>query len=86
MGKHTQLYARGHTRRSRRIRRFFYNMFDTDLFIQCIHARPALWEKANEDYCDKNCREKAWFEIGAIMHEKWPHMESAERNEKGKVK
>ena len=24
------------------------NMFDTDKFIQCIHGRPALWEKAGE--------------------------------------
>ena len=58
-------------------------MWDIDLFIQCVNARPALWEKSAKEYSDKNCKEKSWSEIGGIMYEKWADMEAAERYEKG---
>ena len=60
-------------------------MFDTDLFIQCVQERPALWEKSAKDYSDKNKREKAWMEIGAVMYKDWSDLKSQEREKKGKT-
>ena len=60
-------------------------MFDTDLFIQCIQERPALWEKSAKDYSDKNKREKAWMKITAKMYNDWADLESQEREKKGKT-
>lgn len=59
-------------------------MFDVDLFIECVHAKPALWEKSKKEYSDKNCREKAWVEIGETMYENWVELDSTERDEKGR--
>lgn len=59
-------------------------MFDVDKFIQCIHEKPALWEKRSKEYSDKNCREKSWIEIGEIMFENWLDLELAERDVKGR--
>ncbi|KAG0721019.1 hypothetical protein GWK47_047309 [Chionoecetes opilio] len=57
-------------------------MFDVDLFIQCIQERPALWEKSAKEYSDKNCKEKSWDDIGEIVYEDWPDLESAGRDTK----
>jgi hypothetical protein len=59
-------------------------MFDVDKFIECIHERPALWEKHSKEYSDKNCRERSWIEIGETMYENWLEFELAERGEKGR--
>lgn len=60
-------------------------MFNGDLFIQSIHERPALWKKNAKEYLDKNCKEKAWLEVGSIMYNDWLHLESTERREKGMI-
>ena len=39
-----------------------------------------------KEYSDKNCKEISWLGIGEIMYENWFHLESAERDEKGKMK
>ena len=59
-------------------------MFDTDIFIQCVQERPALWEKSSKDYFDKNKKEKAWLEIVEIVFEKnWLDMDTREKDMKG---
>ncbi|KAJ8921406.1 hypothetical protein NQ315_003024 [Exocentrus adspersus] len=57
-------------------------MFDIDKFIQCIHERPALWQKGTEEYTDKNCRGKSWTEIGEIMYADWRRIGAGQREEK----
>ncbi|XP_063234480.1 uncharacterized protein LOC134537693 [Bacillus rossius redtenbacheri] len=59
-------------------------MFDMDKFIECIHGKPALWEKRAKEYFDKNCRERSWDEVGETMYETWLDLEPAEREEKVK--
>ena len=63
---------------------FLSTMFDVDLFIECIHERPSLWEKSCKDYSDKHKREKSWMEIGEVIYENYLDLEANEREKKGK--
>ena len=60
-GQYMQFYSRYHTVRSTRSvlhhphgTFVVQNMFDVDLFIQCVQGKPALWEKSAPEYSDKN--------------------------------
>lgn len=53
--------------------------FDTDMFIECVHANPPLWDKALQEYSDRNEREKCWVTIGQTMFSDW-----SENDVKGK--
>ncbi|VVD04348.1 unnamed protein product [Leptidea sinapis] len=36
--------------------------FNTELFIDEIEKRPAIWDMTSSDYSDKNFRRRAWQE------------------------
>ena len=42
-------------------------IIDTDLLINEIEKRPALWDMQSSDYKDKNLKKRCWKEIADIF-------------------
>lgn len=43
--------------------------FNTELFIDEVEKRPAIWDMSSSDYSLKNLRRRAWEEIVLIFCE-----------------
>ncbi|KAF9814770.1 hypothetical protein SFRURICE_014865 [Spodoptera frugiperda] len=43
--------------------------FNTELLIDEIEKRPAIWDMTSSDYSDKNLRRRAWEELVLIFCE-----------------
>jgi hypothetical protein len=43
------------------------DVFDTDLFIDEIEKRPAIWDMASSEYSNKLSKRRAWEEIVLIF-------------------
>jgi hypothetical protein len=43
------------------------DVFDTDLFIDEVEKRPAIWDMASTEYSNKVSKRRAWEEIVLIF-------------------
>lgn len=43
--------------------------FNTQLFIDEIEKRPAIWDMTSSDYSDRNLKRRAWEELVLIFCE-----------------
>lgn len=59
--------------------------FDTELFIEEIESRPAIWNTYCSEYSNKNKKAGAWEEIGILFTKHFGEMDSAEKYQAGKV-
>lgn len=41
--------------------------FDTELFIDEVEKRPALWDLQSNEYCNKTAKNQAWQELVDIF-------------------
>ena len=51
-----------------------------ELFIDLIEERVCIWDLFNDDYKDKQKREKAWIEIGEEVIENFRNQSEREKN------
>lgn len=43
--------------------------FNTELFIDEVEKRPAIWDMTSSDYSDRNLKRRAWEELVLIFCE-----------------
>ena len=49
-----------------------------------MEKRPALYDKATPEYCDKHCKEKLWIEVCEAVVPNWSRMDTTGRVATGK--
>ena len=54
--------------------------FDTELFINEIEARPALWDMRSESYSNRIDKTKAWEELCQLFVTNFKGMSIKEKN------
>lgn len=58
--------------------------FDTELFIDEIKKRPALFNTKIKDYSDKSKKKKLWSELCQQFIENWDELGDRKKIEKSK--
>ena len=53
--------------------------YDVDKFIECVEEYPCLWDKNLPVYMDRNCKQRAWDNVGMQMIDKWAELTMAEK-------
>ena len=59
--------------------------FDTELFIQDVKKRPALYNIKLKEYSNKILKKELWTEICQLFIENWSRLSDKDKSEKGKL-
>lgn len=59
---------------------------DSEILISLVQDKPEIWDKAIEDYKNRNKKTEAWRSICAQLKENFENLSDGERKEFGKFK
>ena len=62
------------------------DIIDSEILISLIQAKPELWDKADENYKDRNKRRDAWKSMCTQLKENFENLSDGERKDFGKFK
>jgi len=69
---------------SARIMDLDFKIFDSERLITEVEKRPALYNKATPEYCEKHCKEILWIEVCEAVVPNWSRMDTTARVATGK--
>lgn len=51
----------------------------TEILIDAVKERKALWDTSSEDYKDTNLKKKQWFEICGLLYPNFDKMDMKDK-------